>query len=78
MINTMNKKPNLCDVIALDCEMVYVGQPDKRRRILAKISLVNSDLQVLLDEYVAPTEEVTDYVTRITGITKENLSGENV
>ena len=74
----MNKKPKLCDVIALDCEMVYVGPPGKRRRILAKISLVNSDLQVLLDEYVAPTEEVTDYVTRISGITKEHLSGENV
>ena len=72
------KIPNLSDLVAIDCEMVSVGPPENRRRILAKISLVDSELQVLLDEYVAPTEEVTDYKTEISGITEEHLYCENI
>ena len=72
------KIPHLSDLVAIDCEMVSVGSPENRRRILAKISLVDSELQALLDEYVAPTEEVTDYKTEISGITEEHLYCENI
>ncbi|KAI8835134.1 ribonuclease H-like domain-containing protein, partial [Chytridium lagenaria] len=54
--------------IAMDCEMVGVGS-NGTRSILARISLVNFHGHVILDDYVIPTEPVTDYRTRVSGIT---------
>ena len=64
----------LTDTIALDCEMVGVGE-DGKRSILARVSVVNEDGNVVLDSFVAPTEAVTDYRTRVSGVRPQDLRG---
>ncbi|KNC99928.1 uncharacterized protein SPPG_05300 [Spizellomyces punctatus DAOM BR117] len=58
--------------IAMDCEMVGVGE-DGTQSVLARVSLVNFHGHTLLDKYVLPQEEVTDYRTWVSGITPELL-----
>lgn len=65
------------DVVALDCEMVGVG-PDGKRSALARVSIVNHEGHVLMDDFVRPAEAVTDYRTFITGITAATLKGPKV
>jgi len=59
-------------VIAMDCEMVGVGEGGKRS-MLARVSLVDWDGNVLVDTFVAPTEHVTDYRTFVSGIYPHHL-----
>jgi RNA exonuclease 4 len=58
--------------IALDCEMVGVGYGGYQSA-LARVSVVDWDGHVLLDEYVQPDEPVTDYRTFVSGITPQHL-----
>ncbi|PRW59412.1 RNA exonuclease 4 [Chlorella sorokiniana] len=59
-------------VLAIDCEMVGVG-PNGDRSVLARVCIVNSAGNVLLDRYVRPKEKVTDFRTRVSGIRPSNL-----
>ena len=61
-------------VLALDCEMVGVGR-DGYRSILARVSVVNSDGNMVYDTFVAPTREVTDYRTWVSGVRPKDLAG---
>lgn len=77
------KKPSIVDtnakltrVIAIDCEMVGVGE-DGRDSILARVSLVNQLNQCIYDKYVLPTETVTDYRTHVSGVRPEDLKKAN-
>ena len=63
------------NIIGLDCEFV-IGE--KNVFMLARVSLVNGNGEVLLDKYVRPTGKVKDYVTWVSGVTEANLEGENV
>ena len=56
--------------------MVGVGASG-RRHALARCSIVNASGAVLLDLYVRPVEEVTDYRTGVSGITPQLLSSAN-
>lgn len=58
-------------VLALDCEMCVTG-PDEYS--LTRISLVNWDGSLILDELVKPDKPIIDYVTRFSGITEEMLA----
>lgn len=58
--------------LAIDCEMVGVGYKGSRS-VLARVSLVNFHGTVVLDEYVRPQEEVTDYRTWISGVKPSHL-----
>ena len=58
--------------LAMDCEMVGVG-PCGRYSALARVSIVNWDGEVLLDEYVQPGQPVTDYRTAVSGITAQHV-----
>ena len=55
------------EVIAIDCEMVWVSK-DGKRRILARVSIVDNSGDLMYDKYVKPTEEVVDYRTKYSGI----------
>ncbi|KAH8270567.1 hypothetical protein KR018_011668 [Drosophila ironensis] len=59
--------------LAMDCEMVgvgYMGQYD----MLARVSIVNSVGEVLLDKHVKPRRTVTDYRTRVSGIRPHDIA----
>ena len=52
--------------VAIDCEMV--GVEEKRKGALARVSIVAYDGTVLYDVISQPTEKITDYRTRWSGI----------
>ncbi|KAG9337952.1 hypothetical protein JZ751_027447 [Albula glossodonta] len=58
-------------VFALDCEMCYTTHGLE----LARVTVVNSSLQVIYDTFVKPDNEVIDYNTRFSGVTEEDLIG---
>ncbi|EKX55067.1 hypothetical protein GUITHDRAFT_83930 [Guillardia theta CCMP2712] len=57
--------------VAIDCEMVGVGRSNKSA--LARVAIVDENGSCLLDEYVKPTEKVTNYRTRWSGIRPRDL-----
>ncbi|XP_030372049.1 RNA exonuclease 4 [Scaptodrosophila lebanonensis] len=58
--------------VAMDCEMVGIG-PNGQFDMLARVSLVNKTGEVLLDKYVKPRDEVTDYRTSVSGIRPQDI-----
>jgi RNA exonuclease 4 len=64
------KKSDNEKYVALDCEMV---EGKSIEHMLARVSIVDFEGRVLYDAYVKPQEDVVDYRTSITGITKETL-----
>uniref|UniRef100_A0A2C9LJR9 RNA exonuclease 4 n=1 Tax=Biomphalaria glabrata TaxID=6526 RepID=A0A2C9LJR9_BIOGL len=53
--------------VALDCEMVGVG-PKGSHSVLARCSILDYFGNILYDSYIKPTELITDYRTRWSGI----------
>jgi len=62
----------LTKYIAMDCEMVGVGEGGKKS-VLARCSIVNSNGHCVYDTFVKSREEVTDYRTWVSGVRKEDL-----
>uniref|UniRef100_W5M5W7 Zgc:152968 n=1 Tax=Lepisosteus oculatus TaxID=7918 RepID=W5M5W7_LEPOC len=60
-------------VFAADCEMCYTTQGLE----LARVTVVNSSLQVVYDTFVQPDNEVIDYNTRFSGVTEADLKTTN-
>lgn len=58
---------------AMDCEMCESASG----KVLTRVSLIDFEENVLLDEYVKPEEEITNYLTQYSGITEELLEGVN-
>ncbi|XP_056587199.1 RNA exonuclease 4 [Triplophysa dalaica] len=68
----------LTRAVAMDCEMVGVGF-DGEDSIVARVSLVNQFGKCVYDKYVKPTERVTDYRTKVSGIRPKDIeNGEEV
>eukprot|EP00088_Acartia_fossae_P030994 TRINITY_DN3195_c0_g1_i4.p1 TRINITY_DN3195_c0_g1~~TRINITY_DN3195_c0_g1_i4.p1 ORF type:complete len:333 (-),score=49.42 TRINITY_DN3195_c0_g1_i4:174-1172(-) len=59
-------------IIGMDCEMVGVGK-DGSDSIVARVSLVNQFGNIIFDSFVAPTEEVTDFRTSVSGVRPHNV-----
>jgi RNA exonuclease 4 len=57
---------------ALDCEMVGVGRHG-HYSVLARVTIVDWHGNTVYDEFVQPTEHVTDYRTFVSGITQADL-----
>ncbi|KAG2187941.1 hypothetical protein INT44_000691 [Umbelopsis vinacea] len=64
-------KQNKPRLIALDCEMCLtpIGLE------LARISLIDEDMNTIMDEMVQPSHPIIDYLTRYSGIREEHLVG---
>ena len=58
--------------VGLDCEMVGVGLSGNKS-VLARACLVNWDGNVIYDKFVRPSEYVTDFRTKYSGIRKEDF-----
>ncbi|XP_055133264.2 interferon-stimulated gene 20 kDa protein isoform X1 [Symphalangus syndactylus] len=61
------------EVVAMDCEMVGLGP--HRESGLARCSLVNIHGAVLYDKFIRPEGEITDYRTRVSGVTPQHMVG---
>ncbi|CAN6680062.1 unnamed protein product [Malus baccata var. baccata] len=59
-------------MFAVDCEMVLCEDGSEA---LVKVCVVDTDLQVKLNEFVNPCKEVTDYRSEITGVSASDLDG---
>ncbi|THW15611.1 hypothetical protein D6D23_08891 [Aureobasidium pullulans] len=59
-------------VLTVDCEMITTSV---ERFALARVSFIDWDGNVVLDELVKPPGTVTDYLTQYSGITKEMMEG---
>ena len=57
-------------VVAVDCEMVEV---DRWGEGLARCSIVNYYGHILMDKYVIPDGNVTNYRTWVSGVTPDHL-----
>ena len=70
--NSNSGKKVLTKALAIDCEMVGVGENGKDS-ILARVSIVNQYNECVYDKHVIPTEPVTDYRTSVSGIRPSDL-----
>ncbi|GMJ11425.1 hypothetical protein like AT3G15080 [Hibiscus trionum] len=66
-----NDDSSVTDALAMDCEMVGVGQGNKSA--LGRVTLVNKWRNVIYDEFVRPVEHVVDFRTHISGIRPRDL-----
>lgn len=58
--------------IAIDCEMVGVG-PGGYESVLARVSVVDFHGKQVYDSYVKPKERVTDWRTKVSGISPKQM-----
>jgi len=64
--------PEESKFVALDCEMIGIGE-DGQISSIARVTVVDWDGKVLLDEYIQQEEPVTDYRTFVSGISPQDL-----
>ncbi|EFH49615.1 hypothetical protein ARALYDRAFT_908789 [Arabidopsis lyrata subsp. lyrata] len=57
-------------MVAVCCEMVLC---DDGSEAVVRVSAVDRDLKVILDEFVKPNKPVSDYRTDVTGLTAQDL-----
>ncbi|KAI9679290.1 MAG: 3'-5' exonuclease [Caeruleum heppii] len=69
----LSKTAEVGKYIAIDCEMVGVGG-EEDRSVLARVSVVNFHGQQVYDSYVRPREYVTDWRTRVSGISPKHMA----
>lgn len=64
-------------ILSMDCEMCITSPVGQTPQIfsLTRVSLIDWDGKVVLDEYVKPAEPITDYLTPYSGITAATLEG---
>lgn len=70
-VETMPFEHEGSHTFGLDCEFCQAASG----KVLTRISLVNFQDEVVFDWFVKPEEEITDYVTKYSGITAEKLEG---
>jgi RNA exonuclease 4 len=59
--------------IAMDCEMVGVGEGDHESSALARVSIVNFHGHCVFDCFVKPKERVTDWRTWVSGVSPKDM-----
>ncbi|PBP28076.1 exonuclease [Diplocarpon rosae] len=59
--------------VGIDCEMVGVGEGGKQS-VLARVSIVNFHGAQVYDSFVRPKEFVTDWRTRVSGVSPKNMA----
>ncbi|KAE9590604.1 hypothetical protein Lal_00023257 [Lupinus albus] len=67
----VNDDSSLTDAVAMDCEMVGVGEGNKSA--LGRVTIINKWGNVIYDEFVRPLERVVDFRTFVSGIRPRDL-----
>jgi DNA polymerase III epsilon subunit-like protein len=57
-------------LVSIDCEMVLCGEQKK----LARVTLIDKNFEILMDELIKIPETITDYLTKYSGITEAMIS----
>lgn len=70
--NLETQTPRTTKYVGMDCEFVGIGK-NGTEHMLARVSIVNSDGDVLYDQFVAPQERVIDYRTDVSGVRYSDL-----
>jgi RNA exonuclease 4 len=60
----------------LDCEMVGIGT-DGKKSALARVSIVDWDMNVILDSFVKVPIRVTDFRTHVSGVEPKHIKNAN-
>lgn len=63
----------LTEHLALDCEMVGIGAGGVRSA-LAQVVVINSREELVYSAYVRPSERITDYRTRVSGVRPQHMA----
>jgi len=70
-----SRKATAPNMFALDCEMIITKATDGSLwRELARVSVVNHNLEVIFDVLVKPKYEISDYLTQYSGLTAEIMA----
>ena len=70
-VRTPFKRGQCGTVVALDVEMIYTTGGLE----VAKVTLLDQHLNVLIREFVKPTNQILDYNTQFSGIKEEDIQG---
>ncbi|XP_073698699.1 uncharacterized protein [Garra rufa] len=71
-VNSLPQSSKTCPgVFAVDTQTCYTTQGLE----LARVTVVNSSLQVVFDSFVKPDNDVIDYNTRFSGISEDDVKG---
>lgn len=64
-------------ILSMDCEMCITSPAGQTPQVfsLTRVSLIDWDGKIVLDEYVKPADPITDYLTPYSGITPATLEG---
>lgn len=62
-------------IVAIDCEMVLTKARNdfKQKHELARLSIVNYNGHILFDEFIKPKNKVINYLTWVSGVTREKV-----
>ena len=58
---------SIYEIVAIDCEMVNCGESKK----LARVTMIDRNFDLILDELVKISEPITDYLTKYSGLTED-------
>ncbi|CAJ1936247.1 unnamed protein product [Cylindrotheca closterium] len=75
--NNTVRLPKHSEIVALDCEMVGVGEKG-RTSSAAWITIIDFFGNTILDQHISQDEPVTDYRTEISGITEQDLQAATI
>lgn len=65
-------RPHIPEAVAIDCEMVGGGS-DGTLSLCARVCLIDENENIIFHTYVQPQMPITDYRSKVTGLTEELL-----